>query len=115
MDTLETTDWTKLLYSIVAAINGTENPAIGNLRPDAIKTPFDDEKLQDVFSQQPDKVHWFQQIRNQEEYESNQNNIQQGDLVLVNERKKDMNIFRKGYQQKVNLIIEIFFYYVYYV
>ena len=109
MESLDTTDWPKLLYKIVASINATENPAIGNLRPDSIKTPFDDHKLVAKSNERAYKQdHWYTQINNQEAYESNSNNIQRGDLVLVNEREKDKKQFRKGYMHRVSA--HIFYY-----
>ena len=109
MESLDTTAWPKLLYKIVASINATENPAIGNLRPDSIKTPFDDNKLVEKFNEREYKQdHWYTKINNQEAYESNSNNIQTGDLVLVNEREKDKKQFRKGYMHRESA--QIFYY-----
>ena len=108
MESLDTTDWPKLLYKIVASINATENPAIGNLRPDSVKTPFDDHKLVEKLKNREYKQdHWYTQIKNQEAYESNSKNIQTGDLVLVNEREKDKKQFRKGYMHRVSALIFI--------
>jgi len=40
LDTLETTNWPKLLDDITLAINSTENKAIGNIQPITITTPW---------------------------------------------------------------------------
>ena len=110
IDALNTTDWPKLLYDIVLAINSTENPAINGLRPIDIKTPFDNKKLEETFDDRKyNQPHWWQQINNQEAYEKQKNKIQIGDLVLVNEKEKDKQKFRKGYQRHVSFFIVTFF------
>ena len=103
MDALNTTDWPKLLYSIVHAINSTENPAINGLKPIDIKTPFDNKLLEETFDNRKyNQPHWWQQLNNQEAYEKQSNKIQKGDLVLVNEKERDKKKFRKGYQRHVS-------------
>ena len=101
MDSLKTKDWPSLLINIVKAINSTGNKAIGGLKPINIKTPHDNIKLRAAVkkSGKEEPTHWYDHIRNQEEYEKNPANVQVGDLVLSNIDKGER--FRKGYQWKV--------------
>ena len=106
MDALKTKNWPKLLPDIVKAINLTENKAVGGLKPIEIETPFDNAKLQEMVKNRSYKQpHWYDQLKNQEEYEKKQKNIQVGDWVLANKplKRKKMD---KGYMGKV-----IFFHY----
>lgn len=101
MDSLNTKDWPSLLSNIVKAINSTGNKAIGGLKPINIRTPHDNLKLRNALKKSGVKepTHWYNHIKNQEEYEKNLSNIQVGDLVLSNINKGER--FRKGYQWKV--------------
>ena len=101
MDSLNTKDWPSLLSNTVKAINSTGNKAIGGLKPIHIKTPHDNIKLRAALKKTgvEEPTHWYNHIKNQEEYEKNPSNIQVGDLVLSNINKGER--FRKGYQWKV--------------
>ena len=66
MDTLQSKDWPSLLGNVVTAINSTEKPATGGVKPIDIKTPFDNDKLQANEKRRNfQHTHWYDQMINQ--------------------------------------------------
>jgi hypothetical protein len=102
MEALSDKNWVKLLPDITQAVNDTQNPSNGGLKPSDIKTPWDNIKLEEVKKNRPyQQPNWYDQRIAQRRYEENAKNIKVGDLVLSHTGKKSM--FRKGYQRKVRI------------
>ncbi len=88
-----TQDWPKYISLVVEAINNSPNIAIGNLRPNDIKTPEDDPKVDRAVGLKED-VSFQDQETNQKQYEKTKNVLQKGDFVHVD---FGPTAFEKGY------------------
>ena len=78
---LYTKDWPRYLQKVVSAINNSPNSAIGFLKPNDIKSPLDDPKV-DAKVGVPEDVSFQEQRKNQEYYETH-GNLQKDDHVYL--------------------------------
>ncbi len=80
--TLLTKNWPKYLKLVVQALNDTPNSAIGFLRPNEIKSPLDDPKIDAVIGV-PEDITFSNQAENQSKYEADSTKLQRGDHVFM--------------------------------
>ncbi len=104
MRTLLTRDWPNYLEQVVLAINNSPNSAIGFLRPNDIKRPEDDVKVDEARKKIPEDVSFQEQEIHQEQYERNTTNLQKGDFVHVD---FGASVNEKGFDSPNYQIFEI--------
>ena len=94
--------WEPYLKQATQNINDTPRKFLGGLRPSQVLSSLDDPVVRQ-FSKMPEQVPWFQQMENQNKYESDKSQLQVGDLVLY-DYKRLKSDFEKSYHEKVRCI-----------
>jgi hypothetical protein len=97
-------DWLKYLPQVVRSYNHTPSKKLGGIAPETIHSEIDSVRVSEAQKKSKISIYhepnFHQQLKNQSEYDTNENNLKEGTYVYLNSNE---DLFAKSFDVKVRI------------